>query len=133
MNCPYCKNSTKVTNSRSRAQGTQIWRRRTCKNCAQVWTTLESIDLSTSHRVSGLNNGLEPFSRDELFSSIKDSLQHRKTALSDATALTDTVLARILLQNQAIIPKSEVIAVTSDVLKKFDKVAAAVYAAKHSA
>lgn len=132
MQCPYCKSTTKVTNSRSRAHGTQIWRRRTCKNCGQIWTTLESIDLSTSHRVSGHNNHLEPLSRDILFSSIKDSLQHRKSALSDATALTDTVLARILRLNKAIIPKSEIITLTADVLKKFDKVASAVYTAKHS-
>jgi len=131
MICPYCKNSTKVTNSRSRAKATQIWRRRTCKNCNQSWTTQEVIDLSTTHRVVGVNNHLEPFSRDKLFLSIKDACAHRISALSDATALTDTVLAQVLLQNSAHLTKSTISDITAIVITRFDKTAGAVYQAKH--
>jgi transcriptional regulator NrdR family protein len=74
---------------------------------------------------------LEPFSRDKLFISIKDSLQHRKTALSDASAITDTVLGQILMQNKAQIELSEVIGLTTDAVGRFDKTAGEVYRAKH--
>ena len=131
MNCPYCKNNTKVTNSRSRAKGTQIWRRRTCKSCKQTWTTQEVIDLSTTHRIEGANNHLEPFSRDKLFLSIKDACAHRKSALTDATALTDTVLGLVLLKNSGHLTKSDISDIALAVITRFDKTAGAVYRAKH--
>lgn len=131
MRCPYCNSSTKVTNSRSTAKSTQTWRRRQCIECDKIWTTTEAIDLSKSHQFSGSDNHLQPFSRDILFISIKDSLQHRKTALSDATALTDTVLGRVLRKNTATLPNSEIVALTYDVIRRFDKIAASVYKASH--
>lgn len=131
MKCPYCGNTSQVTNSRARAKETQTWRRRACLACKQVWTTLEVIDLSSSHRVSDMEGHLQPFSRDKLFISIKDSLQHRKSALQDATALTDTVLYQLLRRNQADIPVSSILKLTHTALKRFDPTAGAVYAARH--
>lgn len=101
-------------------------------NCAQIWTTTEILDLSTTHRVVGLKNYLEPFSRDKLFISIKDACAHRKTSLSDATAITDTVLARILLLNKAEITKSEIVSIAKPIISRFDKTAGEVYAAMTS-
>lgn len=66
-----------------------------------------------------------------LFLSIKDSLSHRETALSDATALTDTVLARVLAQKEAIVETSFIINITTEVLYRFDRTASAVYSAKN--
>ena len=132
MLCPYCSSKTQVTNSRSRAGGTEVWRRRECLSCKQIWTTNEHIDLASSHRVSSRNNALEPFYREKLFVSIKDSLVHRKTALEDATALTDTVLASVLRQKQATIQLQQLITIVHEVLQRFDPTAAAVYSAKHS-
>ncbi len=131
MNCPYCKSDSKVSNSRPTAKGTQIWRRRTCKLCGQIWTTQEVIDLTTSHQVSSHNNPTEPFSRDKLFLSIKDACAHRKSALSDATALTDTVLGLVLRQNSTVVSEQQIIDMTSAVITRFDKTAGAVYRAKH--
>lgn len=132
MFCPYCNSDTKVTNSRPSKSYPEVWRRRECKQCRSIWTTREYIDLSTSHRVRTQHKLLQAFSRDILFISIKDSLQHRKTALADATALTDTVLDRVLAQKQAIIETTTIIEVTQEVLYHFDHTAAAVYTAKHS-
>lgn len=132
MVCPYCSSKTQVTNSRSRAGGTEVWRRRECLSCKQIWTTNEHIDLASSHRIHTSENALEPFSREKLFVSIKDSLAHRKTALEDATALTDTVLAAVLRQKQANIQVSQLISIVHEVLQRFDPTAAAVYSAKHA-
>lgn len=131
MNCPYCKSDSKVSNSRPTAKGTQIWRRRTCKSCGQIWTTQEVIDLTTSHQVTSQNNHSEPFSRDKLFLSIKDACAHRKSALADATALTDTVLSQVLRQNTTVLSEQQLIDITNSVITRFDKTASAVYRAKH--
>ncbi|MDO8265785.1 MAG: hypothetical protein Q7T41_02475 [Candidatus Saccharibacteria bacterium] len=131
MHCPYCKNDSKVSNSRQTAKGTQIWRRRTCKSCHQIWTTTEVLNLSTTHQVIDANNRFQPFSRDKLFISIKDSCAHRKSALMDATALTSTVLSRILLQNKSQLTAQEVFDITAPIITRFDKTAGAVYRAKH--
>ena len=129
MRCPYCQSDTKVTNSRSRAKGAQVWRRRECTNCHSIWTTHEVIDPSTSHRVKDSHNRLQPFSRDKLFVSLLDALRHRKTALADATALTDTVLARVLALKSAEITKQELTEIAHQTIKTFDSTAAAVYQA----
>jgi len=131
MNCPYCKKDSKVSNSRPTAKGTQIWRRRTCKSCGKIWTTQEVINLATTHQVTKKYSHPEPFSRDKLFLSIKDACAHRKSALSDATALTDTVLAQVLNQNTAVVSEKQLIDITSAVITRFDKTAGAVYRAKH--
>lgn len=87
--------------------------------------------MSTSHRVRTRHKLLQAFSRDVLFSSIKDSLAHRKTATADATALTDTVLDRVLAKKQATIETTTLIEVSQEVLYHFDRTAAAVYQARH--
>lgn len=131
MFCPYCESDTKVTNSRPSKRFPEVWRRRQCKSCAGLWTTREYIDLSTSHRVRTRHKVMQAFSRDVLFLSIIDSLSHRKDRISDATALTDTVLTRVLAQNAIVIETTAIINVTYDVLLHFDQTAAAVYRAKN--
>ena len=131
--CPYCNSDSQVTNSRPSAKHPEVWRRRACKVCGNIWTTRELVDLSTTHRVRTTQNRLEPFQRDKLFLSIKDSCAHRKTALMDATYLTDTVLTQVLQQNQSEIPRGQIIKIAALVLERFDATAGAVYVARHSA
>ncbi|MCA9331750.1 hypothetical protein KC968_02300 [Candidatus Saccharibacteria bacterium] len=96
-----------------------------------MFTSLESVDLSSSIHVN-CPEGLEPFQRDKLFMSIFDSLKHRKAAIHDATALTDTVLNKLLPYMQNIsINKLEIKKIVIDTLLKFDKVAATHYQAFH--
>ena len=132
MDCPYCASPTKVTNSRQRARGSQVWRRRVCTKCGCIWTTHESVDMSKSHRVLTRQNSVQPFSRDVLFISIKDSLHHRKTALEDATYLTDTILTRILALKTPQITTAAITTLTTPVLKNFDPLAAKLYNAMHA-
>ena len=129
MQCIYCASSTKIVNSRSTAKGTKKWRRRECKKCGHVWTTHEVVDLSTSHKIIHTDNSVEPFWRDKLFVSIKDSLQHRKTALEDASYLTDTILAKTLALKTQNIKTRQLFDIIHKVLKNYDKTAAAVYKA----
>jgi transcriptional repressor NrdR len=65
MECPYCRNNiTEVTNSRPTRGDTQIWRRRKCFHCGEIFTTHEVVDLS--HLVVVKKSG-----KSEVFSSIK--------------------------------------------------------------
>ena len=78
------------------------------------------------------NEQLRPFLRDKLFTSVYESVRHRKTALSDATALTDTIIRKLL----AVIENGQtttqlITTITTDVLKRFDTAAAVHYGAYH--
>ena len=132
MNCVYCNSDTKVVNSRLQKKANQVWRRRECKNCRAVFTSLEGV--VTSQALMLLESGrLEPFYRDKLFLSIHDSLKHRKTALSDATALTDTILGKLYKNSikDAVINKKSLVETTANTLKHFDNAAFTHYKAFH--
>lgn len=76
--------------------------------------------------------GLAPFLRDKLFISIYDSLKHKKTALSDATALTDTITSKLLKRvNNGTIQKTDITSVVVEVLGRFDITAATYFTAYH--
>ena len=65
MECPYCRNIlTEVINSRPTKKSTQIWRRRKCTHCGEIFTTHEIVDLS--HLIVIKKSG-----KPEVFSSIK--------------------------------------------------------------
>ena len=131
MNCIYCGGDTSVENSRHQKRRNGVWRRRQCKDCHTIFTTTEDLDLAGSIIVSTKNLS-EPFSRDKLFLSIHDSLKHRKSALQDATELTDTVLAQVLTTiTSARLDSSEIAKRCHQTLLKFDDAAATHYAAFH--
>jgi transcriptional repressor NrdR len=131
MVCIYCSGETKVTNSRPQRRANQVWRRRQCLSCDNVFTTLEAVDLTTSlliHR----NALYEPFQREKLLLSVYDSLRHRKDAVEAATALTNTIVGNLLKDiDNATVLRAKIVATTADVLKKFDNAAYVQYLAFH--
>lgn len=131
MVCVYCVGETRVINSRPQKRLNRVWRRRTCTVCGTTFTSIETVDFGGSVTVRDPKS-LQPFQRDKLLMSIYDSLKHRKTALTDATGLTDTVISRLYpLMHQAAVEKADIIAVTITTLKRFDKAAATYYQAFH--
>ncbi|HVW22934.1 MAG TPA: hypothetical protein VHB51_00375 [Candidatus Saccharimonadales bacterium] len=101
--------------------------------CGNVFTTVEAADFAGVWAVRDKKDHLEPFSRDKLFLSLHRSLEHRKTALSDAGGLCDTLIGRLrpaveagVLETRAI--RQHVLVA----LQRFDKVAAVHFAAFHS-
>lgn len=131
MVCIYCSGPTQVTNSRLQKRSNQVWRRRQCRECQAVFTTIESVDTSQALSVQSAN-GLTPFSREILLLSVYDSLRHRKTAVSDATALTGTIIGKLRphIQDGAI-TRNQIVKTTAEVLDRFDKAAAVSYRAFH--
>lgn len=131
MVCIYCEGKTRVFNSRHQKKRNSIWRRRECINCKAVFTSIEGVDLEKSLVVSK-NKRLEPFLRDRLFASVYDSLKHRKTALNDATALTDTIISKLLHQTQSgEVNRDTIVTICIQVIRRFDKTASVYYAAYH--
>lgn len=132
MVCIYCGNETKVTNSRHQKRANNVWRRRQCLGCHTVFSTIESPDMELSITVKRLNGDLQPFLRDHLLVSVYDSLKHRKSALMDATRLTDTVLGNLYaLTESSVLERDVIVTVVTTVLEHFDTVAATHYAAFH--
>lgn len=70
MECPYChKQLTFVVNSRPTKANSQIWRRRHCSSCKEIFTTHEAINLS--HLIVIKKSGKpEIFSKTKLYSGI---------------------------------------------------------------
>ncbi len=132
MVCIYCDTKLFTTNSRAQKRLPGTWRRRSCPGCNAVITTTETIDYPTALIVKRPSNALEAFSRDKLFLSLYECLKHRKTALKDATMLTDTVISKILARTQqAQITSIDIVAAATEVLKRFDRAASVQYAAYH--
>jgi transcriptional repressor NrdR len=131
MVCIYCRHETQVINSRLQKRANQVWRRRKCLQCHTIFSSLEAVNWDQAVRFKRQGR-LEPFSRDQLFLSLYEACRHRKTARNDATALTDTVLNRLWPRlESASLTREQVISVTSEVLKRFDRAAQVQYLAFH--
>lgn len=132
MVCVQCGSKTSVENSRHQIRTNRVWRRRQCQKCGTVFTTEEQIDYSGIWRVRPPKGPLRPFERDKLFVSLLRSCQHRKTAISDAVALTDTVINKLLTHiEDGVIESGHIIEVAQVALSRFDNAAGVHYAAYH--
>ncbi len=133
MVCIYCGSPTNVTNSRQQVRINQVWRRRRCTRCGSDFTTHEVADLGSTIVVERSDSKkLVPFSRDLLFVSVYQSLKHRATALEDASALAQTIIAQLSgIAPHGKLDRDSIVAIVAATLERFDKDAATMYAAYH--
>lgn len=131
MVCISCSGDTRVVNSRPQKRHNRVWRRRQCRSCFGVVTTIEAADEST-FVVKDSRGALKPFSRDVLFISVYESLRHRKTATSDATALTDTILVALQTSHAVVFASHQIREAVQGTLRRFDTAAAVHYEAFHT-
>jgi transcriptional repressor NrdR len=132
MDCYICGYDTKVVNSRHQTRLNQVWRRRLCDNCKNIFTTVEKIDLERSMSVKSNTGSINPFLREKLLISINSSLGHRKNHVNEAVAITDTIINK--LQNKykdSLLDLDKIISTTKEVLKNFDTTAEVYYSAYH--
>lgn len=133
MVCIHCRSDTQVINSRLQKKANQVWRRRKCSECSAVFTTREVAQYELAWLVR-TNRSLKPFNRDKLLLSIIASIQHRPNALEDASALTETVMNKLLFTATAGVLEAPAIARTVQVaLNRFDTAASVHYQAFHRA
>jgi transcriptional repressor NrdR len=134
MVCIYCCQATKVTNSRHQKGLNQVWRRRKCLSCHNIFTTLEAADLSLGLMFKDDAGSLEPFNRNNLFISIYESCRHRTSALEDAGTITSIVMGKLLkTARSGVIRRSALQEITSKTLTGFDQAAYSHYQAYHPA
>ena len=132
MVCVYCDGPTEVTNSRPQKKNNQVWRRRHCLTCGAVFSTQEMAQYELVWRVRS-DKRLQPFSRLKLFMSLYKSCEHRKTALSDAQGLTETVIRKLsALVQDGTVSNLDIAGVALVALNRFDKAAGVYYNAHHS-
>ena len=132
MVCIHCGGKTHTINSRLQKRANQVWRRRQCQACGAVFTTKESADYTAAWRVSHKTGDLEPFQRDKLFLSLYQACGHRSTAQSDASGLTDTIIAKLLTSEPSgVIKSTRITSVAQVALNRFDKAASSYYAVRH--
>lgn len=132
MFCINCfSKKTKVGNSRPHKKTPSIWRRRSCPRCHISFTTVERPSLAENKPIS-LPGGLsDTFSLGRLTISIAAAFTHNpKKAQYDSLWLAQTV-EDILSTDYTVITPEDITAVTHQVLKRFDELAAVQYAAKH--
>lgn len=127
MLCPICLSKTQITNSRKQLKTLSTWRRHSCLSCPNVFTTIESIDLSTTHKVVKLNGDYENFSWLKLYVSIHKSLDHRSTAPDDANNITNTITANLIRLRNKLIDTETIISIAMKTLGYFDPAAAIKY------
>lgn len=63
--------------------------------------------------------------------SVFDSLRHRNDALKASSALTDTIIGKILDTRLALLPSEQLTAIANEVLTAFDPIAGSVFQAQH--
>ena len=135
MVCVYCGNKTAVINSRLQKQINNVWRRRQCTKCQAIFSTLEHMVYENTLVVQDRLSHIMPFQREVLFLSIYDACKHRPKAISDASALTDTVLSKLQEHNEnnkGLLTRDVISKTAADILKTFDNTAYVHYFAFHT-
>lgn len=132
MFCINCFNkSTNVVNSRPHKKQPQVWRRRTCPHCAVSFTTRERPSLADNKLVYPKDDQTDTFNLGKLIISIARAFTHNtKGASYEALWLAQTVEDILSTEVKTITPE-DIEAVTHQVLKRFDELAAVQYAAQH--
>ena len=123
MNCPHCgSNQLSVVNSRPTMNSSQIWRRRKCLTCQEVFTTYERMNLShlTVVKKSGKR---QKFKREKLFSGIYHSAIDKKNAdRGEVSEFTSSILLQIeqeiLKLKKKEIETREITNIVLEILKK---------------
>ena len=132
MVCIYCGDKTQVTNSRTQCRTNYVWRRRVCNDCGGIFTTIERPSLEGSVVIKKSNGEISNFIREVLFLDIYKCCAHRPEAVTDAVAITDTIISKLRSYiSSASIERQDIIKTSASVLKNFDRAAEVQYLAYH--
>lgn len=143
MICIYCfHKKTNVVNSRTHKKNPQVWRRRQCDNCKQIFTSYER-PASDSIAVVSSDGSQRVFNIGTLTLSIAKAAQHNpEQARYDSYHLAQTVEIALVTKATQIPPKTKndtplripteiIIDTTYHTLKQFDELTALQYAMQH--
>jgi transcriptional regulator NrdR family protein len=133
MVCIYCSYKTSIINSRHWQRNNATWRRRQCCKCKAIFTTNELAQYDSLWTVFRVDiRILSPFMRDKLYLSIYDSCKHRKSAIADASGLTDTVINKLRASvKDGSLSISDIRNITLNTVNKLDETSGVYYRAYH--
>ena len=132
MLCPFCQHTkTEVFNSRSTSMKTQVWRRRRCTSCKNVFTTYEAYDLGFLD-VKQSDGAVKPYSRARLFSSIYIAFVGSRLADDQAIDnVTSTIEHRLQSLQKPLLHRDEIISVVVKSVRPLSITATMRYLADH--
>lgn len=120
MHCPFCRFSdSRVIDSRTADDGSQIRRRRQCPECGRRFTTIETASLTVVKR-SGVT---EPFSRTKVLVGVRKACQGRPVTEDQLAILVQRVEEAIRGQGSAEVDAHEVGMAILGPLRELDEVA----------
>src|SRR5437868_15305065 len=95
MQCPFCHaQETRVIDSRLAGEGEQIRRRRECIQCAERFTTYETIELSLP-RLIKRDGSCVQFQEDKLKNGILRALEKRPVGTEEVDAAVNRIIYRL--------------------------------------
>lgn len=125
MHCPFCRSEdTKVIDSRTNEDGTQVRRRRQCVDCSRRFTTTENAMLLVIKR----NGVVEVFDRSKIINGVRKACQGRPVTEADLAVLAQRVEEALRLEGLAEIDAHDVGLAVLTPLRELDEVAYLRYA-----
>jgi len=132
MKCLKC-HSTQLEVTNSRKKDFQVWRRRKCKHCGFTFTTNEYVDAQKLLQLqeSSRKKQLSPYNRGTLLGELYIALSHKAEA-SPLTLLetVEQTLLRRSATNNFTVTHSQLHETVTEVLERYDTLAALNYAAR---
>lgn len=120
MHCPFCRHpDSRVIDSRSSEDGTAIRRRRSCPECSQRFTTVETTMLMILKR-SGVT---EQFCREKVIAGVGRACQGRPVSEDALAQLGQQVEDAVRALGRAQLPAHEVGLAVLGPLRDLDEVA----------
>ncbi len=129
MKCPYCtiqkkKSKTDVINSRQGKGGGEVWRRRQCLTCKEVFTTSEHFSYDSLFVIKR-NLTRKRFVYEKLFASILNAISAGKGRdqgddAMKAKALTKEVIHELFLIKSKYVSTKDIIRAVHHILQKED-------------
>ncbi len=134
MVCIYCGYDTTVANSRVQKLSNNVWRRRKCRSCGAIFTSIEKPHYPANIVIFSEDGSLTPFLPEKLFLSVYGCLRHRQNPIEDAKNICDTITRKIFANGVADgkVKKAELRNIIKVTLNRFDKTAMVHYQAFHA-
>ncbi|HTR71801.1 MAG TPA: transcriptional regulator NrdR [Mycobacteriales bacterium] len=120
MHCPFCRfPDSRVVDSREADDGSAIRRRRSCPECGQRFSTLETASLSVVKR-SGVR---EPFRRAKVLDGVRKACSGRPVEEDALALLGEQVEDSVRALGLAEVPAQEIGLAILEPLSRLDEVA----------
>ncbi|MEL0119483.1 MAG: transcriptional regulator NrdR [Opitutae bacterium] len=131
MRCPKCSsNDTKVVDSRSPREGSNIRRRRECNECGHRFSTLEQV-LSEDLIVLKRNGTQEPFEKRKLLEGLRKALTKCPCNREQVELLVSDTLENLQSEFDQEIPSRAIADALMNRLRSIDSTAYIRYACKY--